>query len=110
MCKHPYPANWSKASRILRRVVAHCERCGSTEALTVHHLGAPYPDGRHGDKADKRDLRRENLQVLCEPCHRRADYWRCLRHYRKYRAAQRKLAQHRALGVGTGLVLVRPME
>jgi 5-methylcytosine-specific restriction endonuclease McrA len=106
MCKYPYPRNWSKASRTLRRIIGHCERCGTTEALTVHHRGAPFADGRPGDRGDKRDLRLENLQVLCRPCHDQVDYWRCYRHWRKYRIVQRKLARHRALGVGTGLIVV----
>lgn len=108
MCE--YPRNWPKASRTLRRVVGKCERCQATDNLTVHHRGAPYADGRPGSKGDKRDLRRENLQVLCEPCHRRADYWRCARHWRKHRITTRKLAQHRALGVGTGVVVVHIVD
>jgi len=104
-----YPANWPKASKTLRRVIGRCELCGSSESLTVHHRGAPYADGRPGRKEDKRDLRRENLQVLCYPCHEAIDHLRIVRSKRaaKQRKRQAKLAQHRALGVGTGLVLVR---
>lgn len=47
--------------------------------LTVAHLGVPYPDGRPGDKHDKRDVRDENLAALCQRCHLsydRADHLR----------------------------------
>lgn len=37
--------------------------------LTVAHLGAPYPDGRPGNKHDKMDVRPENLAALCQRCH-----------------------------------------
>lgn len=33
------------------------------------HLGTSFPDGRPGDKADKRDVRDENLAALCQRCH-----------------------------------------
>lgn len=108
-----YPRNWPRASRTLRRVIGHCELCGSTEALTVHHRGAPLADGRPGRKEDKHDLRwPENLQVLCWPCHEAIDHLRIVRskRARKQRRRQAKLEQHRALGIGTGLVLVRSME
>ncbi len=41
--------------------------------LTVHHLGAPRPDGSPGDKHDKLDCRDENLVALCQRCHLAAD-------------------------------------
>jgi hypothetical protein len=41
--------------------------------LTVHHIGAPYPDGRKGDPHDKMDNRSENLICLCNRCHLLAD-------------------------------------
>lgn len=70
-----YPANWSKASYVLRRSVGfRCELCGSSRGVSVHHKGAPFADGRPGDPLDKHDLRRENLQVLCCEHHRAADH------------------------------------
>lgn len=41
--------------------------------LTVHHIGADYPDGRPGDPRDKMDCRDENLIALCQRCHLMAD-------------------------------------
>lgn len=41
--------------------------------LTVHHVGAPHPDGRAGDPRDKMDVRPENLKALCQRCHLLAD-------------------------------------
>jgi hypothetical protein len=76
-----YPRNWRKVSFTLRKAARwQCEWCGLPQGaplprsgyrciLTVAHLGAPYPDGRPGDKHDKHDLRRENLAVLCQRCH-----------------------------------------
>ena len=103
-----YPRCWKKVSLIIRRLAhGRCEwcrqRCRMWE-LSVHHLGAPYADGKPGDAHDKHDLRRENLVALCWDCHRAADaktYARC-----KERKAKRE--QHASLGVGTGLVIWRP--
>lgn len=36
----------------------HCNRCGATEALVIHHM-----DGVHTNNAP------DNLEVLCSPCH-----------------------------------------
>ena len=36
----------------------HCNRCGTTEALLIHHR-----DGVHTNNT------RDNLEVLCSPCH-----------------------------------------
>lgn len=41
--------------------------------LTVHHVGAPRPDGTPGDRHDKMDCRDENLLALCQRCHWLAD-------------------------------------
>ena len=41
--------------------------------LTVHHIGAAYPDGSPGDPHDKMDCRDENLVALCQRCHLLAD-------------------------------------
>lgn len=41
--------------------------------LTVHHVGAPKPDGSPGDRHDKMDCRDENLAALCQRCHWLAD-------------------------------------
>ena len=111
-----YPVGWKRVSAALRRVKGHCEHCGSNERLTVHHRGIPYADGKPGNPKDKHDLRIENLQVLCVPCHNEVD-----RVYpplsptrqekqrrRREHKRERKLAAieaHRSLGIGTGLVL-----
>lgn len=77
-----YPRNWRKISARIRfgRAKNRCEWCGaenwaphpvtgSKVVLTVAHLGTPWPDGRPGDKHDKRDVRAENLAALCQRCH-----------------------------------------
>lgn len=40
---------------------------------TVHHIGAPYPDGTPGDRHDKMDCRDDNLTLLCQKHHLLAD-------------------------------------
>ncbi len=100
--KTPYPRNWKRASRTMRRVIGRCERCGAKDVpLSVHHRGLPYADGKPGNPHDKRDLRRENLQVLCLSCHWVVDLPRWKRHLRREQQRER----HAALGVGTGVVL-----
>lgn len=37
--------------------------------VSVHHIGAPKPDGTPGDSTDKLDCRPENLIALCARCH-----------------------------------------
>lgn len=77
-----YPTNWRKVSLTIRRIAGNrCEWCGVVNGiplpsgrkgnvvLTVAHLGAPYADGKPGDKHDKHDIRRENLAALCQRCH-----------------------------------------
>lgn len=77
-----YPRNWRKVSSRIRfgRARGRCEWCGATHGephpdtgsvvvLTVAHLGTPYPDGTPCSKADKRDVRAENLAALCQACH-----------------------------------------
>jgi 5-methylcytosine-specific restriction endonuclease McrA len=107
-----YPRNWPKVTYVLKRSVHfRCERCGQKKGnhyfkqLTVHHQGVPYADGRPGNPRDKHDLRRENLVVLCNKCHDEVEPKR-----KKYRNRDKKrvskVAKHRALGVGTGLVVV----
>jgi hypothetical protein len=106
MARNPnYPRCWPRVSRIIRRLArgrcAWChERCHMWE-LSVHHLGAPYADGKPGDPHDKHDIRRENLVALCWDCHRMADAPIFERY--KQRKGQRK--QHASLGVGTGLIV-----
>jgi len=69
-----YPANWSKASYVLRRSVGfRCEQCGSSVGTATHHKGIDYANGKRGNPHDKHDLRRENLIVLCQACHDKAD-------------------------------------
>jgi len=105
-----YPHNWKKASQAIRRLAnGQCEWCGSSaHDLSVHHLGAPYADGRPGDPRDKHDLRRENLCALCFQCNNGAERIGAIRKSRARQKARRraKLEQHRALGIGTGLVLI----
>lgn len=112
-----YPHNWRKVVRVLRRITGNCcEECGKP-AHSVHHKGAPRPTGRkgtrrgwtRGNRHDKHDLRRENLAVLCFECHDAADNG-ALSYYAALRArGQQRRARHKALGVGTGLVPLRPV-
>lgn len=72
--KSNYPNSWPKVAQVLKHVARYrCERCGAEGDLSVHHVGAPFADGRPGDPRDKHDLRRENLQVLCRSCHANAE-------------------------------------
>jgi len=100
-----YPHNWRKMSERIRfgRARGRCEWCGAAHGaphpdtgspvvLTVAHLGAPWPDGTPGNKADKHDCRAENLAALCQRCHLaydRADHVAAARFGR----AQRRLAR-----------------
>jgi hypothetical protein len=110
-----YPHNWHKVSKKLRDLTGRCELCGveyEPKKLSVHHKGAPYPDGRPGDPRDKHDLRLCNLSVICLWCHDALDG---TLHIGKTKAKQRqrrreRLARHRALGVGTGLVLYQEVR
>ncbi len=101
-----YPRNWPKVIRVIRRLAAgRCEWCHvQTDALTVHHIGTPYADGRPGDPHDKHDLRRENLVALCHHCHFQAD----LPLFIKWKRREKQRKRHAQLGVGTGLVLYSP--
>lgn len=65
--------------------------------LTVHHVGAPYPDGRAGDPRDKMDVRPENLQALCQRCHLLADLDHHIENARITRQSKRQ-ARARAAG------------
>lgn len=113
-----YPSNWQRASLTLRRIRGQCELCGKEGpyGLQVHHKGAPFPDGTPGNPHDKHDLRIENLQVLCGPCHIEADRIHPpmspekqeRERQKRARKRRRKIAMreaHRSLGIGTGLVL-----
>jgi hypothetical protein len=119
-----YPHNWLKVSLRLRLNVRHCELCllsYPVRQLSVHHIGTPYPDGRPGDPGDKHDLRRHNLLVVCSWCHRVLDeqpsqqpeHIRLKRAKQRHKKSARRQAEmrarfenHRALGIGTGLVPV----
>ncbi|GCF06867.1 hypothetical protein KDI_04310 [Dictyobacter arantiisoli] len=104
-----YPSNWKKVSLIIRRL-AHgcCEWCGQPcENLSVHHVGAPRPNGRkwkNGDPCDKHDIRRENLAALCWHCHSQTDAPSHANYAKRTARRKEKRERHRALGVGTGLV------
>jgi hypothetical protein len=107
-----YPHNWRKASSVLKRVTGYtCELCGKP-VHSVHHKGVPFATGdgwRPGRRGDKHDLRRENLISLCFSCHDFLDNG-ALTFYARLRArGQQKRARHKALGVGTGLVPLRPV-
>src|SRR5262249_15339117 len=107
--KLKYPSNWKKVTKVLRRVAGgRCEQCGQPFIDSIHHVGAPYADGKPGNARDKHDVRRENLIALCLECHDAIDQVRAKRQTdRKRRKRKReKLEQHRALGIGTGLVLL----
>src|SRR6266567_7553373 len=108
----PYPPNWGKVTQVLRRVVGQCERCGATQDLTIHHQGIPRPTGDGwtlGDVRDKHDLRRENLRILCAQCHDLIEPCRTWIREKKFRRRCERRAKrdmHRALGVGTGLMVI----
>lgn len=116
-CSTPYPKYprcWRKASRLIRFKLARgcCQWCGKeSSTLSVHHVGAPYPDGRPGDPRDKHDLRLENLVALCFECHDGVEHIGKIRDKQKRRKARRRArtAAHRALGIGTGLQVCSPV-
>jgi 5-methylcytosine-specific restriction endonuclease McrA len=105
-----YPVCWDRVTTIIRRLASGtCERCGQPcKRLEVHHIGSPYADGRPGDPRDKHDIRRENLTAICHQCHNELEHVDAIRKKAKTRKKKRKarLEAHRALGVGTGLVVV----
>jgi hypothetical protein len=108
-----YPSNWRKVARVIKRLAGYCcEECGQP-AHSVHHKGVPFATGdgwRPGQRSDKHDLRRENLVCLCWSCHDDADHG-ALSFYASLRArGQARRAKHRALGVGTGLIPLRPIR
>jgi hypothetical protein len=105
-----YPHCWRKASATIRRITGYrCEQCGEP-CHSVHHIGAPYANGKPGNKRDKHDIRRENLISLCFSCHDFIDNG-ALTFYASLRArgAARKM-KHRSLNIGTGLVPLRPVR
>ena len=82
MNMNDYPPDWPDiAARIKAEVHYICEDCGRQcrrpgerfdthrRTMSVHHVGAPKPDGSEGDQHDKMDVRRENLLALCSKCH-----------------------------------------
>lgn len=106
--KLKYPSNWKKVTKTIRRIAGgRCEQCGKPFIDSIHHIGAPYADGKPGNPRDKHDLRRENLIALCLDCHDAIDQIRAKRHTQKKRRKRKKeqLELHRSLGIGTGLVL-----
>jgi hypothetical protein len=104
--KRPYPRNWRKVVAVLKRVAGGCcEWCGSTDDLTIHHMGVPYVAGRPGCRRDKHDLRRENLYCLCRACHEQIDTELDALDQAAQRKMARKVRKHRLLGIGTGLAL-----
>ena len=88
MDKSRYPQNWDEiATEVKERANWACQQCGLKHGeyiertpgkkikivMTVHHVGAPKPDGTPGDRHDKMDCRIENLLCLCQRCHWLAD-------------------------------------
>lgn len=61
------PLWWNNARRIaLSKANNTCERCGRIGQLEVHHIiPLDIGEARHNSPKNKR----ENLQVLCRPCH-----------------------------------------
>lgn len=53
---------WINLSRLKRRLVGKCEKCGTTNLLQAHHVR--YPDHWF-------DTELEDLRVLCRACHRK---------------------------------------
>lgn len=51
---------WIELSRLKRKLVSKCERCGSDNRLQAHHLR--YPDNWF-------DTKLSDLKVLCRECH-----------------------------------------
>lgn len=118
-----YPRNWARVSWLIRKLAGfRCEWCGSSHKVRCHHMGVPFADGTPGNSGDKHDLRRENLYCLCGTCEKIAETAfpprpvplpdgsmtaKRGRSYRSFRRAvkrMRKASEHRALGVGTGLI------
>jgi hypothetical protein len=109
-----YPRCWKRASRIIRSLAnGVCQRCGQAcDFLEVHHVGAPFANGKPGNPHDKHDLRRENLLPICYTCHDELEHVGAIRHKQKARRKKRRarVEAHRALGIGTGLVIYTPQE
>src|SRR5947199_3425192 len=109
-----YPHCWKRVSLIIRRLAnGMCQRCGQPyDFLEVHHLGAPYANGRPGNSHDKHDIRQENLAAICLSCHDELDLVVLIRSkkrdLRKRRAA--RIAAHRESVAGTGLVPLAPAQ
>jgi 5-methylcytosine-specific restriction endonuclease McrA len=105
-----YPRGWKRASKAIRALACGiCQRCGqASDSLSVHHIGTPYADGRPGNSRDKHDIRRENLTAICFECHDGLDHLQIVKRKVKSKKQKRraKFEAHRALGVGTGLVVV----
>lgn len=77
-----YPAHWKQIALAIKQAANWvCQDCGMQcrrpgepfdthkRTMSVHHLGAPKPDGSPGDMHDKQDCRPENLLALCSACH-----------------------------------------
>lgn len=108
-----YPANWRKVSNIIKRIAGYCcEECGQP-VHSVHHKGAAWATGdgwRPGRRGDKHDLRRENLVALCWSCHDSADNGALSFYARLRERGKAKKARHRSLGIGCGLIPLRPVR
>jgi 5-methylcytosine-specific restriction endonuclease McrA len=107
--KYPRRRCWRRVKRIIRRRASgKCQYCGRPcDSLEVHHIGAPFANGRPGDPRDKHDIRLENLAAICFECHDRLENVAAIRWKRREQRRRRReaLTRHRALGIGTGLVV-----
>jgi DNA-directed RNA polymerase subunit RPC12/RpoP len=82
-----YPPDWATISRQVKDERGWaCQRCGAKHGqqhhkkgvgvtrVSVHHTGKKrHPNGFNPDPLDKYDCRPENLEVLCQECHYRAE-------------------------------------
>ena len=103
--KLKYPYNWKKVTRTIRRIAGgRCEQCGKPFIDSIHHIGAPYADGKPSNPRDKHDLRRENLIALCLDCHDAIDQIRAKRDKdkKKRKRKREKLERYRSLGCKFG--------
>ena len=57
-----YGASWQATRAVVRHQERECRECGATSDLTVDHI---RPQSMGGTNA------RDNLRVLCRPCHSR---------------------------------------
>jgi RNA-directed DNA polymerase len=69
------PSNWQayagdRVGMVQRFGAEHCEQCGSTENLTIHHIHAMRDTTELTAIQRRRSVRIRNTVVLCSACHR----------------------------------------